>query len=200
MILPKRSTPTRRRPTIHYHIIRTTALLLPMPPTSSHPPATNPSSPPSSSLPYLPSYPTQPWPHSRRFKIQYGELDVLNHLNHAVYFRFMETLRCEYYLGLRHTTDPTGLDIIIAEARCRYLAPVQYATELVGEVAPARPIGRTSFALLYRFSDEQQRLVTARGHTAIVTYDYSKGSKKPIPDAVRPALERDAVDPKAEGW
>jgi acyl-CoA thioesterase FadM len=112
----------------------------------------------------------------------------------------METLRCEYYLGLRHTTDPTQLDIIIAEARCRYLAPVQYQTELVGEVAPARPIGRTSFSLLYRFSDERQRVVTARGLTAIVAYDYAKGSKKPIPESVRPALEREVVDPKDEGW
>lgn len=125
---------------------------------------------------------------------------MLNHLNHAVYFRFMETLRCEYYLGLLHTTDPHQLDIIIAEARCRYLAPVQYETELLAEVAPARPIGRTSFTLLYRFSDEARGIVTARGHTAIVTYDYSTGSKKPIPDAVRPRLERDAVEPKDEGW
>jgi acyl-CoA thioester hydrolase len=127
-------------------------------------------------------------------------LDVLNHLNHAVYFRFMETLRTEYYLTLRRTSDPHQLDIIIAEARCRYLAPVAYGTELVGEVAPARPIGRTSFSLLYRFADERRRVVTARGHTAIVTYDYANGTKKPIPDAIRLALERDGVDPKDEGW
>jgi len=125
---------------------------------------------------------------------------VLNHLNHAVYLRFMETLRCEYYLGLRESTDPHDLDIIIAEARCRYLVPVLYAAELVGEVAPARPLGRTSFSLLYRFSDERQRVVTARGHTTIVSYDYAKGAKKPIPETVRAALERDAVDAKDEGW
>lgn len=112
----------------------------------------------------------------------------------------METLRTEYYLSLRHSTDPHDLDIIIAEARCRYFAPVAYETELVGEVAPARPIGRTSFSLLYRFSDERQRVVTARGLTAIVSYDYANGSKKPVPDPLRSALERDAVDPKEEGW
>ncbi len=112
----------------------------------------------------------------------------------------METLRTEYYLHLRHSTDPHDLDIIIAEARCRYLAPVAYQAELLGEVAPAHPIGRTSFSLLYRFSDERQGVVTARGLTAIVAYDYSNGSKKPIPDALRSALERDAVNPKDEGW
>jgi acyl-CoA thioester hydrolase len=167
--------------------------------TPSSPP-TDSSSPSSSSSSVPLSSPTHPWPHARRFKIQYGELDVLNHLNHAVYFRFMETLRTEYYLGLRHSSKPHDLDIIIAEARCRYLLPAAYEAELVGEVAPARPIGRTSFSLLYRFSDERQRVVTARGLTVIVSYDYAKGSKKPIPDSVRPALERDAVDPKDEGW
>ncbi|HLY76369.1 MAG TPA: hypothetical protein VKT21_00610, partial [Thermoplasmata archaeon] len=60
--------------------------------------------------------------------------------------------------------------------------------------------GRTSFTLLYRFLDERLRIVTARGQTAIVSYDYAIGSKKPIPEAVRPGLERDGVDPASEGW
>lgn len=112
----------------------------------------------------------------------------------------METLRCEYYLGLRRSTDPRDLDIIIAEARCRYLAPVGYETELLGEIAPARPLGRTSFALLYRFTAQGSGVLTARGHTTIVTYDYAKGAKKPIPDDIRPLLERHGVDPQDEGW
>jgi acyl-CoA thioester hydrolase len=178
--------------------------MVPYPTHSTSPTSPTPSSPIPSRSPHTSnpstSLPAHPWPHSRRFKVQYGELDVLNHLNHAVYFRFMETLRTEYYLGLRHSTAPHDLDVIIAEARCRYLQPVAYQTEIVGEVAPGRPIGRTSFSLLYRFSDERQRVVTARGLTVIVSYDYAKGSKKPIPDSVRLALERDAVDPKDEGW
>jgi len=112
----------------------------------------------------------------------------------------METLRTEYYLTLRHSTEPHDLDIIIAEARCRYLAPVRYQTPLLGEVAPARPLGRTSFPLLYRFTDETQSTVTARGLSVIVNYDYATGSKKPIPDDLRKSLEQDAVDPTTEGW
>ncbi len=168
---------------------------------TSSPPHAPPSSS-GSSLPPTPSPPPSgtPWPHSRSFRIQYAEIDVLQHLNHAAYFRFMETLRCEYYLRLHRSTDPFHLDIIIAEARCRYLAPVAYDTELLGEVAPARPLGRTSFSLLYRFTDLRQQLVTARGQTAIVTYDYAKNSKKPIPPAIRTELERDGVDPATEGW
>ncbi len=165
-------------------------------------PSRTPPSSSGSSLPPTPSPPPSgtPWPHSRTFRIQYAEIDVLQHLNHAAYFRFMETLRCEYYLQLHRTHDPFQLDIIIAEARCRYLAPVPYDAELLGEVAPARPLGRTSFSLLYRFTDQHQHQVTARGLTAIVTYDYATGAKKPIADAIRTGLERDAVDPGTEGW
>ena len=141
-----------------------------------------------------------PWPVSRRFYVPYHDLDVLNHLNHAAYFPYMETLRCDYYLPLLGSADPTEIDIIIAEATCRYLAPVPYGAELVGEVAPARPLGRTSFTLLYRFTLAGTSTVTARGRTVSVVYDYRTGKKQEIPAMRRAHLERDAVDPKDEGW
>jgi len=144
--------------------------------------------------------PDRSWPVSRRFYVPYHDLDVLNHLNHAAYFPYMETLRCDYYLPLLGTTDPTKIDIIIAEATCRYVAPVPYGAELVGEVAPARPLGRTSFSLLYRFTLAGTSTVTARGRTVSVVYDYATGKKKEIPAHRRAVLERDAVDPKDEGW
>jgi len=143
---------------------------------------------------------THPWPVSRRFYVPYHDLDVLNHLNHAAYFPYMETLRCDYYLPLLGSVDPTKIDIIIAEATCRYLAPVPYGAELVGEVAPARPIGRTSFTLLYRFTLAGTATVSARGRTVSVVYDYPKAEKREIPPERRARLERDAIDPATEGW
>jgi acyl-CoA thioesterase FadM len=143
---------------------------------------------------------SRPWPVSRRFYVPYHDLDVLNHLNHAAYFPYMETLRCDYYLPIIGSVDPTKIDIIIAEATCRYLAPVPYGAELIGEVAPARPVGRTSFTLLYRFTLADTSTVTARGRTVSVVYDYEKGEKREIPVDRRAVLERDAVDPTSEGW
>jgi acyl-CoA thioesterase FadM len=147
-----------------------------------------------------PALPERSWPVRRRFPVTYHDLDILRHLNHAAYFPMMETLRCEYYLGLLGHRDPARLDIIIAEASCRYLAPVEYGSELEGEVAPARPLGRTSFALLYRFRDVATSVTTALGRTVIVTYDYRRAVKREIPADRRRRLEADAVDPVAAGW
>jgi acyl-CoA thioester hydrolase len=144
--------------------------------------------------------PPSPWPVQRRFQIPYHDLDVLNHLNHAAYFPYMETLRCDYYLPLLGSSDPRAIDIIIAEASCRYLAPVGYGELLLGEVAPARPLGTTSFTLLYRFRKQDGTTVTARGRSVVVCFDYEKGIKKEIPPVRRQLMERDAVDPQSEGW
>ncbi len=142
-----------------------------------------------------------PWPVRRRFEVTYHDVDALNHLNHAVYFHYMETLRCDYYLALLGSFDPRQLDIILAEADCRFLAPAFFGTVLVGEVTPARPIGRTSFVLLYRFMDPvRPDRVYARGRTAIVCFDYAANGKKPIDPALRPRLEAAAIDPSPEGW
>jgi acyl-CoA thioester hydrolase len=142
----------------------------------------------------------KPWPSRRTFYVTYHDLDVLNHLNHAVYFPYMETLRCDYYLRLLGSTDPRTLDIILAEASCRYLAPVGFGTELIGEVAPARPLGRTSFSLLYRFFDSATHALTARGRTVVVCCDYESSRKKEIQAERRKRMEEDAVDPGPEGW
>jgi acyl-CoA thioester hydrolase len=141
-----------------------------------------------------------PWRVHRRFYVPYHDIDALNHLNHVAYFPMMETLRCDYYLPLLASTDPATLDIIIAEATCRFLAPVLYGSELLGEIAPARPLGKSSFSFLYRFSDAVTGTVTARGRTVVVCYDYTKGSKKPIPDDRRRVIDQDSVDPASEGW
>ncbi len=141
-----------------------------------------------------------PWRVRRRFYVPYHDIDALDHLNHAAYFPMMETLRCDYYLPLLGSNDPKALDIIIAEAMCRFLAPVRYGAELWGEVAPVRPLGQTSFTLAYRFTETSRGTVTARGRTVVVCYDYATASKRPIPDARRRALERDAIDAMEEGW
>ena len=142
----------------------------------------------------------RPWPLQRRFPVAYHDLDVLRHLNHAAYFVMMETLRCEYYLRLMGERDPAQLDIIVAEAACRYLAPVEYGSELIGEVAPARSLGRTSFVLLYRFRNAGTGTPTALGRTVIVVYDYARAAKREIPADRRRQLEHDAVDPLQAGW
>ncbi len=141
-----------------------------------------------------------PWSIHRRFYIEYRNVDVLEHLNHVTYFGFMETLRCDYYLPLLPNPHLSQLDIIIAEATCRYLAPVSYGEEIVGEVTPARPLGRTSFVLLYRFTRVGRKEVVARGRTVVVCYDYSKNEKKEIPAGRRHVMERHLVDPTSEGW
>jgi acyl-CoA thioester hydrolase len=143
---------------------------------------------------------TQDWPHNETFRVAFHDIDALNHLNHAAYFVYMESLRCGYYVPITGNSDPTQMDIIIAEATCRYFAPARYDDELIGEVTPARPLGRTSFVLLYRFRSPDGSVVYAKGRTVVVSYDYEKRTKKAIPENLKVRLERETIDPATEGW
>jgi acyl-CoA thioesterase FadM len=68
-------------------------------------------------------------------------------------------------------------------------------------VAPALPVGRSSFSLLYRFtSPEDPRRVYGRGRTVVVCYDYEKSEKKPIDPRIRARLEQDGILLESEGW
>ena len=45
------------------------------------------------------------WPISCEIPVQWGDLDALNHVNHTVFIRWMETARMHYFIAC----DFTGL-------------------------------------------------------------------------------------------
>lgn len=133
--------------------------------------------------------------HEERIRVRFRDVDAMQHVNNAVYFTWMETARTEYYLEARGVRNVEDVDIIVARATCEYKRGVRMAEEVVVRVWPSR-VGKTSFDLSYelRVGDE----VVALGHTVQVSYDYAKRGKKPIPDGLRAALERDLRDPVIE--
>lgn len=130
-----------------------------------------------------------------RIRVQFRDVDAMQHVNNAVYFTWMETARTEYYLKARGIDRVEDVDIIVARATCEYKRGVRLGEEVVVRVWPSR-VGSTSFDLSYelRVADE----VVALGHTVLVSYDYSKRTKKPVPETLRATLERDLGDPAIE--
>jgi acyl-CoA thioester hydrolase len=139
------------------------------------------------------------WPFGQEIPVTFRDLDVLGHVNHAVYFTWMENLRMEYLLGLVPAGRSEELDFVLAEATARYDRPVRFRQRVRGEVAPGW-VGNTSFSLVYRFLGPGPDEVLARGQTIQVMVDRQTYEKKPVPAYLREALARDRVDPGKEGW
>ncbi len=127
-----------------------------------------------------------------RIRVRFRDVDAMQHVNNAVYFTWMESARTEYYLQARGVRNVEDVDIIVARATCEYKRGVRLGEEVAVRVWPSR-VGSTSFDLSYelRVGDE----VVALGHTVQVSYDYTKRTKKPIPEGLRAVLERELGEP-----
>ncbi len=120
------------------------------------------------------------FPFTCHVEVAFRDLDAFGHVNHAVYFTYMETARLKYLQGLFDVRVPGDLPIILAQATCAYRSPAFLGERLEIGVGISR-IGRKSFDMIYRITGPDGRLV-AEGMTVQVMYDYRAGCSLPLPE------------------
>jgi acyl-CoA thioester hydrolase len=107
-------------------------------------------------------------------EVRFRDCDAMGHVNHAVYFTYLEIGRLAYAKALGFRGKP---DYIIGHAECDFLASAKTGDHLVVSLG-VTGLGRTSFAMEYEITDSDGRVV-ATARTVQVVYDY--GTKKPAP-------------------
>ena len=110
----------------------------------------------------------------------------MGHVNHAVYFTYLEQCRLTFWRELTGAPTP-HTRVIIARAECDYRAPAHFGDELdvrlkVGD------IGRSSFVLEYEIVQVAGDRLLATGRTVQVSYDYAANKSRPLPDDTRALL------------
>ena len=123
-----------------------------------------------------------------RLAVRFRDCDAMGHVNHAVYFTYLEQCRLTFWRELTGGPSP-HTRVIIARAECDYRAPAHFGDELeirlnVGE------IGRSSFGLTYEIAKAASGRLVAGGKTVMVSYDYAAGTSTTLPDATRELLQR----------
>ena len=111
----------------------------------------------------------------------------MGHVNHAVYFTYLEQCRLTFWREVTGSPSP-HTRVIIARAECDYRAPAHFGDELEVRLNVAG-IGRSSFTLVYEIVDAASERLVASGRTVMVSYDYAAGTSTPLPDATRQLLE-----------
>jgi acyl-CoA thioester hydrolase len=128
------------------------------------------------------------WAYRHRLSVRFRDCDAMGHVNHAVYFTYMEQCRLTFWRELTGTAS-THTRVIIARAECDYRAPAHFGDELEIRVKVGA-IGRSSFVLEYEIVHAAADRLVASGTTVMVSYDYAGGTSVPLPEASRALLER----------
>lgn len=119
--------------------------------------------------------------------VRWADLDLMNHVNNTVYFRYFEQARIDWVtaLGLPLAFDaPAGM--VIVHADCTFLRPVTYPAVCEVRVFIGKP-GRSSIMHWYELRCSGDDALYATGSAKLVWIDKAAGRSIPLPEAVRRA-------------
>lgn len=124
-------------------------------------------------------------------KVHWGDMDALGHVNNVVYFKYLENTRLTMMesLGIFPRLFEEGTGLVIADAHCRYKAPVVYPDTLHIAVR-AELIGDDRVRFHYALFSESLQRVAAEAETIQVCVNPQTGRKTAMPLWFRESLAR----------
>ncbi len=120
--------------------------------------------------------------------VQFRDIDVMGHVNHATYLQYMETARVELARSLGQVTEGFRSSFILASARCEFKRPIRDERRITVKVWVSR-IGDRSWDLDYSIRGPR-RAEYAVGRTTQVAYDYKTRSAVQISRKLKRGLEK----------
>jgi len=130
------------------------------------------------------------WPVVVEQRVAWGEMDSYGHVNNAVYFRYLENARLEYFrrLGWPVASLPTGIGPILHSTQCRFRKPLTWPDNIAIGAKIAK-FESDRLTMDHVIVSEHWGGIAAEGWGLIVTFDYGKGVKAPVPDELRAKIE-----------
>lgn len=125
-------------------------------------------------------------------EIRFADIDVMGHVNNAVYLSYFEQARMDFFAKLVGKSWDWERDgILLARNEVDYHQPVLLADRLTIQTKVEK-IGTTSMTLSYEGyrqaegADEQHLCV--KGRSVLVCFDYQARTKKNVPEQWRSRL------------
>lgn len=133
--------------------------------------------------------------YSTKFKVPFGDVDMLGHVNNTRYLAYFENARTEHLFSLAgmHRFEEIGL--IIAHAEIDYKSPAEFRDELRIDLRTAS-VGNSSWVYDYEIFNETKNRLVAIGKTVQVAYDYKMDKSIPIPNEFREKLLQEIASQK----
>lgn len=117
--------------------------------------------------------------------IRWGDMDLMGHVNNAMYFRYLEIVRVEWLHRVGGKPDPSGQGPVIVNAFCNFIRQLEYPGEVLARHYVATP-GRSSFDTFITLErTDAPGVICAEGGATTVWVDFPTGKSTPLPDWLR---------------
>jgi acyl-CoA thioester hydrolase len=113
-------------------------------------------------------------------------MDAFGHVNNTVFFRLFESARMAYLHRVGFSGEAGGAGPILASTHCRFRRSLVYPDHVrVG--ARVTEVNGDRFTMQYLIVNQRGQ-IAADGGGVVVAFDYTVGSKVPVPEAVLEAI------------
>lgn len=120
--------------------------------------------------------------------IRWGDMDAMNHLNNASYFRYLETVRIDWMVSIGCQPAPQGEGPVIVNAFCNFYKQLEYPGDVRIKMYVS-DVGRTTFETWGTMERaDQPGLVCAAGGATTIWVDFPKQKATTLPDWMRQIL------------
>jgi acyl-CoA thioester hydrolase len=131
--------------------------------------------------------------HITQVPIRWGDMDVYEHVNNTIYFRYAEQARIEWMENLGHRLSLSQTQgPVIVNASCTFLVPLTYPGTVEVRMLIG-PLGRSSVETYYEMRMVGEDRLYADGAAKVVWIDLETGKSCPLPDALRELIASDAI-------
>jgi acyl-CoA thioester hydrolase len=126
--------------------------------------------------------------HAMRMPIRWGDMDTMGHVNNAVYFRYLEQARIDWFAEMGCVPDPDAEGPVIINAHCTFLRQLKYPGDI--EIRTfIGAIGRSSFETFHEIRRvDEPDILAAEGGAKVVWVNFSIGKSMPLSDDMRNRL------------
>ncbi|MEO7478146.1 MAG: thioesterase family protein [Lysobacteraceae bacterium] len=119
--------------------------------------------------------------------VRWRDLDAFNHVNNAMYLRYLEEARLRWLMTLSGQWMDAHVAPVVASALVNFKRPIAWPEDVMVELLVDR-IGNSSFTLGHRIlSAKETSVLYADGHVVMVWFDSRSGKSAPLPECVRAA-------------
>jgi acyl-CoA thioester hydrolase len=122
-------------------------------------------------------------------EVRFRDVDMMGHVNNAVYLTYFEVARAHYWRALGETESRRIRTYVVARAECDFLSPATLDDDLECLLRVVS-FGRTSFVFEYLLRDRRSGRPVAEGRTVQVMYDYAAGRPRPLDEPFKEAIRR----------
>ncbi len=123
-------------------------------------------------------------------RVEWGEMDAMNHVNNVAYIRWFETGRVALFDATKIMEDgPRGIAPILKSIGCTYRAPLRYPDDILICVR-VKDVAADRFTVAHAIHSAKLNRVVAEGDGIVVAYDYDRGAKTDVPQAWLDAFAR----------